>query len=279
MGGTNKWENYTAANDTALSWYSYASSTVVLKLASTGAATFSGLITGTNSIYQSNASGQIASNNWSVYNGGATDMNFFYNASGTFTVQNGTTRFQVASTGNVLIGTTTDYGYKLALVGNMFIRAGQPQIVLDNIAGASNLYNISFQRNDSLIGAFGVDSSDRLAVFGSAASSIGYWNNSTGVYVATSDYNKKKDIELSTIGLNAILGLKPSLYRMKVDSNSSDKYLGFIAQEVKNYIPQAYQDNGNFIGLDYQPIIATVVKGMQEQQAQIEELKNKLNNV
>ena len=101
----NKWENYTAANDTALNWYSYANSTIVFKIASTGAATFSssvtagGLITGQNSIYQSNASGQIASNNWGVYNGGATDMNFAYNASGTFTVQNGTNRFQVASTG------------------------------------------------------------------------------------------------------------------------------------------------------------------------------------
>jgi hypothetical protein len=65
----------------------------------TGSLSSAGLITGQASIYQSNASGIISSNNWGVYNGGATDMNFGYNASGTFTVQNGTTKFQLAANG------------------------------------------------------------------------------------------------------------------------------------------------------------------------------------
>jgi hypothetical protein len=57
VGGGNKWENYTANNDTALNWYSYANSTIVFKLASTGAATFSGtIITGGTT---ANASAQL----------------------------------------------------------------------------------------------------------------------------------------------------------------------------------------------------------------------------
>jgi hypothetical protein len=47
VGGGNKWENYTANNDTALNWYSYANSTIVFKLAATGAATFSSSVKST----------------------------------------------------------------------------------------------------------------------------------------------------------------------------------------------------------------------------------------
>jgi hypothetical protein len=102
-------------------------------------------------------------------------------------------------------------------------------------------------------------------------------NPSTGIYTPLSDVNKKKDFEASKIGLNAILNLKPTLYRMKSDETNSSKELGFIAQEVKDFIPQAYVENGEdenkFIGLNYNAIVAALVKSVQEQQAQIEELK------
>jgi len=110
----------------------------------------------------------------------------------------------------------------------------------------------------------------------------GQFTRSTGAYTALSDVNKKKDFEASTLGLNAILGLKPTLYRMKEDDETSDKHLGLIAQEVKEFIPQAYVEDGGFIGLTDRPIIATLVKAIQELsaknddlQAQITELKNK----
>jgi hypothetical protein len=102
---------------------------------------------------------------------------------------------------------------------------------------------------------------------------IGTLNGVSGVYTALSDINKKKDFEDSTIGLNAILSLKPTLYRMKDEDETSQKQLGFIAQEVKDFIPQAYVEQENFIGLQDRPIIAALVKAVQEQQAQIEELK------
>jgi hypothetical protein len=108
---------------------------------------------------------------------------------------------------------------------------------------------------------------------------IGTLNGVSGVYTALSDINKKKDFEDSTIGLNAILNLKPTLYRMKDDDELVDKQLGFIAQEVKDFIPQAYVQNGDedytFIGLNYNAITATLVKAIQELKAEIEELKNK----
>jgi hypothetical protein len=102
----------------------------------------------------------------------------------------------------------------------------------------------------------------------------------TGNYTALSDVNKKKDFEQSQIGLNEVLGLKPTLYRMKTEADTEDKHLGFIAQEVKEFIPQAYSETGEgddkFIGLSEMPIIAALVKAVQQQQSQIEELKTLL---
>jgi hypothetical protein len=99
---------------------------------------------------------------------------------------------------------------------------------------------------------------------------------STGNYTALSDVNKKKDFELSQIGLNEVLGLRPTLYRMKTEDDTQDKHLGFIAQEVKEFIPQAYSETGEgddkFIGLNEMPIIAVLTKAIQEQQAIIDGL-------
>jgi hypothetical protein len=108
-----------------------------------------------------------------------------------------------------------------------------------------------------------VNGGDNNLYFGYNGVGKGVFSNVTGVYTALSDANKKKDFEDSTIGLNAIIGLKPTLYRMKSESNT-EKHLGFIAQEVKQYIPQAYVENGEFIGLNEMPIIAALVKSIQE---------------
>jgi hypothetical protein len=100
-------------------------------------------------------------------------------------------------------------------------------------------------------------------------------NRSTGVYVATSDINKKKELEESKIGLSEVMQLKPTLYRMKIDNTKGEKELGFIAQDVKGIIPSAYQESGDFIGLNYNPIVAALTKAVQELKAELDTLKNK----
>lgn len=111
------------------------------------------------------------------------------------------------------------------------------------------------------------------------ASNIASINASSGAYTALSDINKKKDFEDSAIGLNAIMGLKPKLFRMKDQDQNSSKQLGFIAQEVKDFIPQAYVETKgekeNFIGLDDRPIIAALTKAVQELKEELDTLKNK----
>jgi hypothetical protein len=184
------------------------------------------------------------------------------------------TKMLMTSSGNLLINSTTDNGYKLqvngfaSVTGVLFALGTSAALGTQNREGSFNYLWIGYNAGLRLY-------NDGTPAFLAEISAT------TGVYTALSDINKKKDFEESTIGLNEILNLKPTLYRMKNDDESMQKQLGFIAQEVKHFIPQAYvesgDDNNKFIGLQDRPIIAALVKSVQEQQKQIEELKALIN--
>jgi hypothetical protein len=129
-----------------------------------------------------------------------------------------------------------------------------------------------------------VNAGDNALYLGYNAISKGNFSASSGVYTPLSDINKKKEFELSTIGLDAIMGLKPTLYRFKDDINSElKKDLGFIAQEVKDFIPQAYvesqTENETFIGLNYNAITAALVKAIQELNQKIQAQQQQINSL
>jgi hypothetical protein len=55
---------------------------------------------------------------------------------------------------------------------------------------------------------------------------------------------------------------------------------GFIAQEIKNILPDLIsgtEGEKEYLGLDYNGLLAIAVKAIQEQQAQINELKAQIN--
>jgi hypothetical protein len=173
-------------------------------------------------------------------------------------------KMRITSGGNVLIGTTLDTG-----VGKLQIRDAAYEVV--------NSYYWLFNTGDSTRYGFNNTGVGVLILNKFGVGNVGSFNMTTGIYTPLSDINKKKDFEASIIGLKEVLQLKPTLYRMKTEDESALKELGFIAQEVKEFIPQAYVENGDednkFIGLNYNAIVAALVKSVQEQQAQIEELK------
>lgn len=171
-------------------------------------------------------------------------------------------KMRITSGGNALIGTTTDRSDKLQVQGD---------IVAQNTSGSG-----IFSRATSNTTTYGFynNGSGSLILTNSGVANVGTFTMSTGVYVAISDINKKKDFEQSSIGLYAILNLKPILYRMKTENNT-EKHLGFIAQEVKKFIPQAYVEQKDFIGLDYNSIIAALVKAIQQLNEKL--VKNNIN--
>lgn len=185
---------------------------------------------------------------------------------------NDTERMRITSGGKLIVGATSDGNTGLVQIHGT---ARAVQLVASQ--GGITAGNYAIYGHDDDNGYINVVRSVYTGDFhfrfdGTTRATI---NRSTGVYVATSDINKKKDIEESKIGLSEVMQLKPTLYRMKVDSNESEKQLGFIAQDVKGIIPGAYHESGDFIGLNFNPIVAALTKAIQELKAELDTLKNK----
>ncbi len=100
-------------------------------------------------------------------------------------------------------------------------------------------------------------------------------------FTNASDKRLKKDIQDLNMGLDFIQKLRPVSYHMK---NLSDERInwGFIAQEVeelvgdKNAILTVGGDKDRTLGLRYTDFVAPLVKAVQEQQKEIEDLKSQL---
>jgi hypothetical protein len=168
-------------------------------------------------------------------------------------------RMRITSGGNVGIGVTNPV-YRFEVNGELLSR------------GIAAGYSYSDRNSASIYALYAING---FTYFYSGSSNIAQINMSNGAYAALSDINKKKDFEQSNVGLNEVLQLKPTLYRLKGTEELYPKELGFIAQEVKEFIPQAYSENGEFIGLIEMPLIAALTKAIQELKAEIDVLKNK----
>ena len=91
-----------------------------------------------------------------------------------------------------------------------------------------------------------------------------------------SDARKKKNIVgLPDGALAKIRAIKPSFFVMK-DDKTNWKRAGFIAQDLKPYMPEAtpMQESG-YYGLDSTAVLAYAVKAIQEQQVQIDGLRRR----
>lgn len=232
-----------------------------LSITNTGAATFSSQVDA--NIFNASSQFRLSNNNVLALSTISGNNVVKINAAGYYGTQivgANDTGILVGNTGNTLIGTTTDAGDKLQVQGGI-------------VSYGTTASGIFFQdRSGSAITGFYTTTG--LNVYTSASGIVGIFNLSTGVYTPTSDKNKKKNFEKSNFGLDAVLKLKPTLYNMINQNDNESKELGFIAQEVKEVIEQAYIENGEFIGLNYQPIVATLVKAIQELNTKIENLKN-----
>ncbi|GAB4277905.1 MAG: hypothetical protein Kow0068_01260 [Marinilabiliales bacterium] len=108
--------------------------------------------------------------------------------------------------------------------------------------------------------------------------SVGYWDDATGNYVATSDKNLKKDIEVfNKPVLYGINNLQLVSYRLNHAESDSKKTIGFIAQDVQKYFPEiVYQREDGYLGLNYDDFGILAIKAIQEQQIIIDNLKNEI---
>ena len=108
--------------------------------------------------------------------------------------------------------------------------------------------------------------------------------NSNGTFLAAayqtpSDIRLKKDIAPLKSGVSTIMQLNPVHYNKKRSLESNDYSItenGFIAQEIQKVLPTLVQegtDKDKLLSVNYVSIIPILTKAIQEQQAQIDELK------
>jgi hypothetical protein len=100
-------------------------------------------------------------------------------------------------------------------------------------------------------------------------------NVSASAYTTRSDFNLKDDIFDLKYGLNDILKLQPVEYTYK--SNGS-KQLGFIAQDIGTILPEVVSFEES-MSVNYQAIIPILTKAIQEQQALIKALEQRIINL
>ena len=167
----------------------------------------------------------------------------------------GTERARILSGGHFLMGTTTNQG-----VGGISfqetVTGVNIQQNMDGTSGGAELY--VFRRNSTQIGSINQSSTNAVT------------------YNTSSDA-RLKDVTGSSRGLDVINNLNPVAYNWKADNHADE---GLIAQEVEELVPNAVnQDEDGYYSMDYSKLVTHLVKGMQEQQEQIESLKSEIANL
>lgn len=95
-------------------------------------------------------------------------------------------------------------------------------------------------------------------------------------WLPTSDRAYKKDIDYNfKYGLKTVEQLKPVYYVHKQDKTNK-RQIGFIAQDVKEVIPELVSGEEGSYGLSYEQLTTVLVNAIKEQQKEIEELKTEL---
>lgn len=118
-----------------------------------------------------------------------------------------------------------------------------------------------------------------------------YTQNGT---VQISDAHEKKHIQDLQYGLQHLQQLRPVSFEWKNDVNQSGTKLGLIAQDVQKVLPEVVKSHGwvtdektgvrhlkksERLGVYYSDLIPVLIKGIQEQQNQIETLQNQNTNL
>jgi len=296
------WQIYNTSSGNGLAFNNY--SIDCLTLASNGAATFSSsvqtggniisIVNNTNTKLSLQRTGTTPNNfdfevqdnqsriRW--YNS-ANDKDLFFDSD-----LSGTTRMIIKGGGNVLIGTTTDDGVnKLQVNGSIVSTSTIAAVVHSNVdmfvfnnTGATYTKSCVVASMTATGGTgsyffYGQQSTSTVALKIFSNGNIQNTNNSYG---AISDARLKENIIDATPKLADLMKVKVRNYNLKGESN---KQLGVISQELEEIFPNMIEESTNLgenvkiKGVKYSVFVPMLIKAVQEQQEQINELKQLLN--
>ena len=171
-----------------------------------------------------------------------------------FGTNGGSERMRIDSSGNLLVGTTT-------------------------VTSVSKLQLTSSNQHFGFVDRAQVSGTGTPAgFFNSAGSEVGRISTTnTATSYTTSSDARLKDVTGKARGLEVINELNPVAYNWKADGKADE---GLIAQEVKEIVPNAVSGSDEeMYSMDYSKLVVHLVKGMKEQQAQIEALQSEINEL
>jgi hypothetical protein len=223
--------------------------------------------------------GQDGANNAAFYNGAGTAMNFSTNSALALQITStGQTVAQQVSTGTPALQVNSTGGWPAyaAFTGNGVAEGASSFVVGQDGAQNATLYNganaaMNFSTDGSLSMALSAAGVVTFSRYGAGTLTT----NGSGVISASSDRRIKRDIVPFMRGLNAILDLEPATYSYTKASGLDDggRYTGFIAQNVRDAIPEAVGEANGLLTLSDRPIIAALVNAVHTLNARLCELE------
>ena len=250
---------------------------------------------GHNALYNNQATGgqnlaigynSLYANTTGVYNNAVGKSTLSANTTGNFnsafgdaTVTNNTIGSNNSGFGGgaLLSNTTGNYNSGFGGYALRFITTGSNNTALGYNAGVAS-GNGAFT-NATAIGANAtVAASNRVRIGDTSVTRI----SGQVSFSSDSDLRLKNNIQPSSLGLDFILKLKPSTFNFIHDGQKGIKYTGLIAQEVEQSLKELGTDfsgllkpenKNDFYELRYTDFVTPLIKAVQEQQKQIEDLK------
>jgi len=109
----------------------------------------------------------------------------------------------------------------------------------------------------------------------------GSFNQTTGAYTSLSDKSLKKNFEDLTGVLPKLDKMTPKRYNFKTQNDGDKKYIGFIAQDIKDLFPSlvSFNKESNLYMVDYAGFSVVAIEAIKEQQQRIEQQQNKINKL
>jgi len=195
-------------------------------------------------------------------------------------VTNETERMRINSSGQLLIGQTAAVGSETVLQVSGSDRSGGVVGFYDTDATTSIgniILRLAFTNDNDCTNASFIHFADGDGTIGSV-----YANNASSVVFSTvSDERLKENIVDASSQLQLVKDIKVREFDWKKDGTHQ---VGFIAQELNNLVPEAVAEGGedvkeNAWGVDYGKLTPYLVKAIQEQQEQIETLKQEIREI
>ena len=175
---------------------------------------------------------------------------------------NNAERARIDSSGNLLVGTTSQIG------------AGRVNVLATSATNGIICQQVN--NGNTVFSGFNAAGSTTFYVVGGGQ----IYSTSTSI-AAISDQSQKENVVDIPYGLTTIQQLRPVKFDFKEGCASEEKdLLGFIAQEVENVIPELVKPFGEdgLLGLKMGDMLPVLVKAIQELNATITDLQAKLKS-